>query len=158
MTLLRTLCVLLLLALGGCSSAPEPQTPAPEPARAAPGIPRDSLLALYREWQGTPYRLGGSDRRGMDCSALIQLAYQSTQALALPRTVAEQARLGWPVPLDEVVPGDLLFFKTGRRQQHVAIALGERRFLHVSTSQGVIISTLDNPFWATALLQARRLL
>jgi len=157
MTLLRTLFVLLLLSLGACSSAPEPPPPA-VPLVPGPVMTRDKLLELYHEWQGTPYRLGGSDKRGLDCSALVQLAYRQILAMPLPRTAEEQARFGKAVPLADVVAGDLLFFKTGQRQQHVAIALGERRFLHVSTSQGVIISTLDNPFWSKALLQARRLI
>ncbi len=116
------------------------------------------LNAFYRKWKNTPYRRGGMSQRGIDCSALIVVAYRDLFSLNLPRTTSEQARYGQRIPRSSMQPGDLIFFKTGFSQKHVAIFLKGQSFLHVSEIKGVIISRLDNYYWKGRFLEARRVL
>jgi cell wall-associated NlpC family hydrolase len=104
--------------------------------------------ALYQEWQGVPYQLGGSSKRGIDCSAFVQIAFEELHMAKLPRTTQEQSQIGNKVAYGQASEGDLVFFKTDYKTRHVGIYLGGNQFLHASTSRGVIISRLDNPYWA----------
>ena len=117
---------------------------------------RSALLQQYREWQGTPYRLGGDSRSGIDCSAFTQVTYRSRFNQYLPRTTQAQARLGNQIASQQMAPGDLLFFNTGVKVRHVGIYMGQGEFLHASTSRGVMISRLSNPYWQNSFWQVRR--
>lgn len=163
------LLIVVLFALGACSShGPRPMAPDASPQaheRTKPvRIPlSDSrrvhaeLMAHYREWRGVPYRLGGQSKRGIDCSAFVQLAYRQRFGLNLPRTTARQATMGRQVKRKHLKTGDLVFFKTGLRVRHVGIYLGQQRFLHASTSRGVMISRLGQRYWARHFWKAVRL-
>ena len=142
----------LALLLTACSSAPRVSAP------VDPDHPvRFALLQQYAHWEGTPYRYGGNSRRGVDCSGFIQQVYRGFAGRHLPRTTRQQAELGRAVSWSELEPGDLVFFKTGFKQRHAGIYLGNGEFMHASTSKGVILSRLDNPYWADAWWMARRL-
>ncbi|WP_299018051.1 NlpC/P60 family protein [uncultured Photobacterium sp.] len=156
------ICVFLMV-LSGCASAPSEEKKSEfegivreqnkntvSPGRAA------LFNVVYESWKGTPYRLGGSNKRGIDCSAFVQVGYSTVFNLKLPRTTGELVKMGQWIPLVEAEEGDLVFFKTGRRLRHVGIYLGNFEFLHASTSRGVIISRLDNPYWRGTFWQARR--
>lgn len=106
---------------------------------------------------GTPYRLGGTNRRGVDCSGLVYRVYRDLYGLQLPRTTEAQVDLGYKVSADELQTADLVFFKTGWATRHVGIYIGQGRFLHASTSRGVMISSLDNPYWQRHYWTSRRL-
>ena len=108
---------------------------------------RDRLYNRYQEWQGVRYRLGGSSRSGIDCSALVKIIYQLEFGLTLPRTTLSQAQLGEEIKQNELEPGDLVFFKTGKRTWHVGIYLENRKFFHASSTKGVTLSRLDNSYW-----------
>lgn len=105
------------------------------------------LMAFYQQWKGTPYRLGGMTKSGVDCSALVMQGFDQLFGVQMPRTTDEQASVGSRVVFAGRKPGDLVFFKTGWRQRHVGIYVGDDRFLHASSSKGVIISSLSNPYW-----------
>jgi len=113
-----------------------------------------------RQFMGTPYVFGGSDiRNGIDCSAFVQTAYRSV-GVQLPRTAYQQSQVGQPVSLQDLVPGDLLFFKTSDRAPitHVGMYMGDNRFIHSSSSgHGVGISEL-NDRWRSVLKDARRVI
>ncbi|WP_428459018.1 NlpC/P60 family protein [Photobacterium makurazakiensis] len=158
----------VLLGVVGCSSTPdqpkEETTPAPSMVKEYQYVPLNvpfnqqaSFDTVYRQWKGTPYRLGGTSRQGIDCSAFVQVGYADVHNLRLPRTTSQQVKLGKWVALKEVQEGDLVFFKTGRDTRHVGIYVGESRFLHASTSQGVMISSLQNPYWRSVYWQSRRI-
>lgn len=117
---------------------------------------RLALEQQYMSWAGTPYRLGGADRAGIDCSAFVREVFGDIYNVQLPRSTDEQVTLGKEIARQELKPSDLIFFKTGRTQRHVGIYLGEGKFLHASTSRGVIISKLDNPYWKRNYWTARR--
>lgn len=123
-----------------------------------PALVQQALLAQHERWAGTPYRLGGSSFRGVDCSALVQSVFEETFRVSLPRTTGEQVSQGQPVARDALAPGDLVFFRPPGPYDHVGIYLGEGRFLHASTSRGVMISRLDNQYWQRHYWQARRTL
>lgn len=152
----RLLIVFLVLGLGACASAPAPK-PVKKPVVPASPWTDSKIAAFHSEWQGVPYRLGGGTKKGIDCSAFVSVAYQKMVGLTLPRTVAEQQNLGRPVDRDKLRKGDLVFFKTGWTTRHVGIYVGGENFLHVSTSQGVKISSLHNSYWASKYWNARRI-
>ena len=185
-TLLFT-CLMLLLAGCASRSpvAPESMTEAPAAIRAkqkaSPGsAPPDlqsqqeldalvaevmseapplrvSLEAQHEDWKGVPYRYGGLSPRGVDCSGFVYLTFLSRLGMEVPRTTTELLQSGEKVKRDEIQVGDLVFFRTGPGNRHVGIYMGNGDFLHASTSQGVMTSSLSNPYWHRRYWQARRL-
>lgn len=123
-----------------------------------PELVREALLAQHERWAGTPYRIGGTGRSGIDCSALVQTVFSETFRLQLPRSTGEQVRQGTQISRDELQVGDLVFFRPPGRYDHVGIYVGDGYFLHASTSQGVMLSELDNSYWQRYYWQARRTL
>lgn len=116
-----------------------------------------NLKAFHNDWRGTPYRLGGMSRRGVDCSGFVYLAYLNIVGDKLPRTVNEQGELGEIVPRRQLEIGDLVFFKTNRTVRHVGIYVGNDNFLHASTKKGVKISSMNNVYWKPRYWFAKRL-
>lgn len=116
------------------------------------------LRQAFSQWQGTPYRFGGNDKSGIDCSALVQRIYHESFNISLPRTTENQAEKGYLVYRDQLQVGDLVFFKTGWRTRHVGIYIGRDEFIHASTSKGVIISSLNNVYWKPRYWQAKRII
>ncbi|AQS40683.1 NlpC/P60 family protein [Shewanella psychrophila] len=156
------LVILLLLFMSGCSSQlPEQveagtstniattktKTSGQDSVKIKEQLLKQRLMAFHSEWKGTPYRYGGMSKHGVDCSALVYLAYKDILGKKLPRTTADQKNLGSKVSKGNLKIGDLVFFKTGWSTRHVGIYLGHSKFLHASTSQGVMISTLNNSYW-----------
>lgn len=142
----------LLSACGGRSVQPTtPQMSSNHPISNA-------LMAQYQHWKGTPYRLGGTNRSGIDCSAFTQITYRDQFRADLPRTTLHQVEQGIPVRKHNIQPGDLVFFKTAVKQRHVGIYVDNGFFLHASTSKGVTLSRLDNPYWQKHYWTARRAL
>jgi len=105
------------------------------------------LLAHYQKWRGTRYELGGMSKSGVDCSAFVYIAYLDRFNLELPRTTINQIRAGVKVDMSELKAGDLVFFRTGVGVRHVGIYLDKGKFMHASSSKGVMISSLDNNYW-----------
>lgn len=117
---------------------------------------RDSLVRLTRQQVGLKYRLGAvKPGLAFDCSGLVKWIMAAFD-LKLPRTAAEQARLGTPVPRDtaQLLPGDLLLFGRGRRVTHIGIYVGEGKYVHAANRRkGVIeseISPPDSRWWKGA--------
>lgn len=118
---------------------------------------RDQLQAQSQTWEGTPYMYGGIGRQGVDCSGFVWLTYRSSFGVALPRTVGDQIRVGTKISQGSLLPGDLLFFKTGFFDRHVGIYMGDSEFLHASNNRGVTISRLDQDYWRRKYWTARRI-
>lgn len=123
-----------------------------------PTMVREALLAQHQRWAGTPYRIGGTTKRGIDCSALVRNVYRDTFNLELPRSTRGQVNEGRPIDRQELLAGDLVFFSPPGRYNHVGIYVGNGYFLHASSSKGVMISSLDNSYWRRYYWQARRAL
>ena len=117
------------------------------------------LVEQAMTYLGTPYRRGGSSRRGLDCSGLVGAVY-GQQGLEMPRTAAEQFGEGVPVALADLRPGDLVFFRDTYKRgiSHVGIYLGDGRFIHAAgRRQGVIVSDFRRPYYQSRFAGARRL-
>lgn len=137
----------------------EPARPAQREVRP-PVVGAGAWRSEAARWVGTPYRLGGGTRQGIDCSALVQNMYRNVARVELPRTALEQSRTGTAIPQREIRPGDILFFQNGQepRVNHCGIYLGNNEFVHASTRQGVIYSRLDETYYAEGYRGARRIL
>lgn len=125
--------------------------------------PREGVVYYAKAYLGTPYALGGNSKSGIDCSGLIYNAF-SQQGKRVPRTVDELRKKGKRISVDRARKGDILFFRTSRKRKltHAGIVVSTRgglpQFIHASSSNGVIISSLENPYWKKAYAQTRRLL
>jgi len=131
----------------------------PPPARAVSSLNevRVSLMQAYREWKGTPYKLGGSSKKGVDCSLFIHSIFDNYFNIDLPTNTRAQLNAGDGIRRAGIRTGDLLFFKTGRKTLHVGVAVNHGEFLHASTTNGVTISKLGNSYWRNRFLAARRI-
>lgn len=117
-----------------------------------------SLEQAYRDWQGTPYVLGGSSERGIDCSSFIQIIFDDYFGIDIPRNTKRQLYAGTGVRRRALATGDLVFFKTGRKTLHVGVIVEDDEFLHASTSQGVTTGSLDDRYWQSRYLAGRRVM
>ncbi len=124
---------------------------AAEPALGAAVV--DSALAL----QGRPYAAGGAGPDRFDCSGLVQFVFAQF-AIALPRTVTQQFAATTGIDSGTAAAGDLLFFRiSGGKPSHVAIALGDGRFIHAPSERGAVrVESLSTPYWRERFQGARR--
>ncbi len=116
-------------------------------------------LELYKfieNWWGTPYRMGGLTQRGIDCSAFVQSLFWSVYGLSLPRLAREQKQACAKLNQRDLHEGDLVFFNTRGGVSHVGVYLHNNKFVHASTSSGVTISDLQDPYWNVRYLGAGR--
>lgn len=115
------------------------------------------LLSHYQTWRGTPYRYGGESRQGIDCSAFVQQTFTHSLGYKLTRTTKTQIKQGHNVAKTRLKSGDIVFFKTGSNQLHNGVYVGNKQFMHASSSQGVTLSRLDNPYWQKTFYTAKRI-
>ncbi|MBN2188816.1 MAG: C40 family peptidase [Chitinispirillaceae bacterium] len=109
-------------------------------------------------WLGTPYRYGGMSKAGIDCSGLVCMIYREAVDYTLPRSSEKMQQLGSPVQLSALRKGDLLFFRNGRKRvDHVAMYLDNDRFVHASSKLGVIISSMNDDYYRSRCIEARRI-
>ena len=138
---------LILLALGGCSSAPKETR-----SDVGAGAAQHAL-----EMRGKPYRYGGNSPRGFDCSGLVQYSYAQVN-LRLPRSTEGLWSSSRAISRNDIRPGDLLFFhQEGKRNSHVAIYVGSGRFVHApSSGKQVSTASLSDRYWSRHFSAARR--
>ena len=127
------------------------------PSLVRPSVDAYAVTGTALSLRGTPYRNGGSDPNGFDCSGFTQYVF-AQHGIALPREVRDQYRLGTSVKPDQLVAGDLLFFTTtDPGASHVAIAIGGDEFVHAPSSTGVVrVERLGSSYWSPRFLGARR--
>ena len=115
-------------------------------------------------YSGVRYKYGGTTKKGMDCSGLLYVAFKKND-VALPRVSSAMADQGKRIRVNQVEKGDLLFFKTTRRGKKinhvglvVAVENDDIKFIHASTSRGVIVSSLREGYWNYSFVKATRIL
>ena len=123
-----------------------------------------ALIDHAQSYLGTPYQWGGTSKKGIDCSGLIKRSFDAID-LSVPRVTADLVKIGKKIHIKDLVPGDLVFFKTGKSRKkvnHVGLVTNNRNtevsFIHASTSKGVMISKLVEPYWLAHFITARRIL
>ena len=133
-------------------------------SKEGPNAKATNILSDAEKYLGAPYRAGGMTYSGFDCSGFVNTVFAEND-IKLTRRSADQAKEGVEINIEKVKHGDLLFFATagGKRVSHVGIVHtitddGEIKFIHASTSKGVIISSLEEAYWDKAFLFARRVL
>jgi len=144
--------LLLLLAVTACAKQViSPDLPA---TTSASEESRNATAArLATRYLGAPYVWAGSSPSGFDCSGLVMYAFGQV-GVAIPHNAAQQFRLGTPVARDRLVPGDVVFFNQLR---HNGIYLGDGRFVHSTKPGGVKIARLDDEWFRSRWVGARRL-
>jgi lipoprotein Spr len=179
---MRRLFVLILAsAATACATTgavPRP-FPTPSPAPVAPAehgapLPPPTIIdgagdayaisGMALSLQGAPYRNGGSEPSGFDCSGLVWYVFDQ-HGIPLPRTVTEQFQIGSHVDKGDVRPGDLVFFDTsgaglsGAHATHVGISIGGDEFVHAPSTRGQVrVERLGSGYWSARFLEARRIL
>lgn len=126
-----------------------------------PGVTAEAIIQTARSYLGVPHCMGGTTAKCMDCSGLIFRVF-ATHGISLPHSSQEQARFGKIIQdRASLMPGDLVFFirtySTSRVITHSGIFTGEGRFIHTSSSQGVTITPLDDPYWKERYLFGTRI-
>ena len=125
----------------------------------------DKVISTARTFIGTPYKYGGTTRSGMDCSALLINSFSAVK-LNLPRSSEAQSKVGTEVSMDDLKPGDLVFFATGSKKKqitHVGLitdvrAKGNVKFIHASSSLGVVETNLFADYYQQRFRVARRVI
>lgn len=148
------LALALLLAFAGCAKqvlSPEPPVTAGPPDQ--PASRNATAARLATRYLGAPYVWAGASPSGFDCSGLVMYAF-SQVGVAVPHNAAQQFRLGTPVARDQLVPGDVVFFNQLR---HNGIYLGDGRFVHSTKPGGVKIARLEDEWFRSRWVGARRL-
>lgn len=121
-----------------------------------------SNVKLYQfvyDWIGTPYRLGGDTKRGIDCSGFAYEVYEKVFNTVIGNNSRNIFSMVNPVSKDELQEGDLVFFKIRSRAiSHVGVYLGNNKFAHASSSRGVMISNLNESYWQRYYYKGGRLI
>jgi cell wall-associated NlpC family hydrolase len=149
----------IIAVLAACSTVPVgppgvtarmPPREAPPPEPPAPG---QRVVEVAMQHRGAPYRWGGEDPSGFDCSGFVRYVYAQV-GLWLPHNAAQQYRYGTPVARDRLEPGDLVFFD---RLRHNGIYIGQGRFIHSrQTGKRVGVGDLDDDWYRSRWVGARR--
>lgn len=106
------------------------------------------LYQFVYDWLGTPYRLGGDSKKGIDCSKFSLTLYENVFNTTIGYNSRNQFANVTPVAKKDLQPGDLVFFNIRSKSiTHVGVYLGDNKFAHASSSKGVMVSNLDEPYW-----------
>jgi len=105
------------------------------------------MFEYIDKWYGTKYRMGGTTKKGIDCSAFVQAVFNSVYGIDLPRTAREQYQNSSRISRTQLKEGDLLFYNTRGGISHVGIYLQNNKFVHAASSEGVMISDIFDPYW-----------
>ena len=122
-------------------------------------LDHSKMMREISRYMGVPYLYGGTTAQGLDCSGYTMLVYKNAVGKFLPRSAADQAKIGRHVQLQELKFGDLLFFNTtGEQYSHVGIYLGDDLFAHASVTLGVTISSLQSDYYEKRYVDAKRVI
>jgi len=153
--------IIILPILGGCSSkeSNSVQTFDNESSQnVSHNSIRKALLKEFKKWEGTPHKMGGNSKRGIDCSGFAHYMYGKLFNIKTPRSTELFFKEGFKIKKSQLSPGDLVLFKPPTYPRHVGIYVGDNKFIHASTQKGVIMSDLDNPYWLKCYYMSRRVI
>ena len=155
MSIVRIVILLSVVNLVACSQVAHQDSPL---VRENAARNQATTVEIALEQLGAPYRYGGHDPSGFDCSGLVYYAYQQ-QGIKIPRSTKTQLRYAKKIPRTALQSGDLVFFKISKRKvSHVGIYIGENRFVHSpSPGKRVHVSSLENPYWSKHYIRAGRI-
>jgi cell wall-associated NlpC family hydrolase len=133
---------------------------APSPGRPSADDDRAAVVRAARAQLGVPYRYGGRSPAGFDCSGLVVYSYAEAGLQGLPHSAAALEAMSQKIPLREIEPGDLLFFRLdGPKTSHVGIYVGNREFVHApSGGKPVEKVRFDHVYWGEKIRRAGRLM
>lgn len=124
----------------------------------------ENAISFARSYIGTPYKWGGNSKSGIDCSGLIQKSYKSI-GINLPRTAKEQSKIGKKRGWEGIKPGDIVFFKfkqKGNKWYHsgmiTRVSNEQVKFIHASSSRGVVESNLMSDYYRKSVKNFRRVI
>jgi hypothetical protein len=169
--MIRRLIVLLVLSPLAAACASSGAVPRPFPTPAGATLPRSeaptaetpslgyAISSTALSLQGSPYRPGGADSSGFDCSGLVRYVF-AQHGVVLPRSAGEQYLAGRAVDFRDLAPGDLVFFSTAPPEAtHVGIAIGGDEFVHAPNTRGAVrVERLSAAYWSKRLIGVRRVL
>lgn len=114
-------------------------------------LKNEKLYQFIEDWKGVPYKYGGNSKVGVDCSGFIGQLYREVYTINLPRTTSEISQVSKPISKPNLSEGDIVIFDiNGKKSSHVGVYLINGKFVHASTSRGVVISDLTNPYYQKA--------
>lgn len=120
-------------------------------------LKNERLYVFIDQWEGTPYKYGGTSRSGADCSGFVNALYLDVYQKQLPRTTSALDQSSKKVSRSSLKEGDLVFFDiSGKKRSHVGVYLVNNKFVHASSSKGVTISDLENPYYQKAYAKGGR--
>lgn len=106
------------------------------------------LMAEAYSWLGTPYKYGGTSKKGADCSGFVMTIFKNSLDIDLPRVSGDQGDFCRTIKKGDLFPGDLVFFASKGRINHVGLYVGDNKMLHASSSQGVVVCDLSMDYFA----------
>lgn len=158
------LLVAISIFLGSCGSSKKVATRKTKSKTPPIENKVQTIIRSALTYQGTRYKYGGTTNKGMDCSGLLYVSFNKHE-VPLPRTSSMMSQTGKRIKDKEIQKGDLVFFGTGKnrnRINHVGLVVevskNEIKFIHATTSRGVLISSLRDGYWKEAYAEARRVL
>ncbi|MFQ5453900.1 MAG: C40 family peptidase [Candidatus Zixiibacteriota bacterium] len=163
---MKQVLLLILIIVLGCKPYPRyragSEESLPEIEQNETGYTTNDYIrfgTILQKYLGKPYKGKSKYEQGLDCSHFTMSVFKKFNRITIPRTAAEQYKFGREIHFKYLQYGDLVFFKTmGKKISHVGIFIGDNNFIHASTSNGVIISSLSEKYWAKKYSGARRVL
>ncbi len=161
--------IAIVILIFGCPAKPRqvyrPQpviqkkkTALPAPVNYSSSRIRAKIMNEFSHWKGTPHKMGGYSKRGIDCSGFTHYIYAKLFYLNVPRSTKKFLTAGVKIKKSRLQPGDLVMFRPHSYPRHIGIYVGNNKFIHASTSKGVMMSDLDNPYWKKHYKMSRRII
>ena len=118
----------------------------------------NKLYSFIGEWYGTPYKYGGCEKSGVDCSCFTINLFEKVYGIKMPRTAGEIYKECEKINLEKAKEGDLIFFKINSNSiTHVGVYLRDKKFVHASTSKGVLVNSLTETYYQKYFYSAGKL-